>query len=253
MSGRLHNLTALITGAASGMGRAMAGLFAAEGASVALVDRNADGVRDVASEIGAAGGRVKAMAQDLAETDGLYAMVAEAANWLGGIDIVVNNAGYAHFLALDDEEYGEVWDQHLAVMLTAPVMIIRASLPWLRKSESPRILNFASTEGLGATAGGSPYSAAKGGLISLTRSLAVELGKEGITVNCICPGPIETGINAMIDPADKALYAKRRTSLRRYGEPEEVAEIALSFCTPQASYLTGAIVPVDGGLMARNA
>jgi 3-oxoacyl-[acyl-carrier protein] reductase len=99
----------------------------------------------------------------------------------------------------------------------------------------------------------SPYSAAKAGVVGLTRSLAVELGRDGITVNCICPGPITTGMTARISEENKAIYARRRTALGRYGDPEEVAHMTLSLCLPAASFLTGAIIPVDGGLMARNA
>jgi 3-oxoacyl-[acyl-carrier protein] reductase len=123
----------------------------------------------------------------------------------------------------------------------------------LRKSNSPRIVNIASTEALGATALHSPYSAAKAGVTGLTRSLAVELGREGITVNCICPGPIRTAITDRIPEEHKTIYAKRRTALGRYGEAEEVAHMTLSLCLPAASFLTGAVIPVDGGLMARNA
>src|ERR1700759_4216935 len=138
-------------------------------------------------------------------------------------------------------------------MARAPPGIIRAPLTPLRKSKCPRIVNIASTEALGATALHSPYSAAKGGVASLTRSLAVELGREGITVNCICPGPIRTAITDRIPEEHKTIYAKRRTALRRYGDPEEVAHMTLSLCLPAASFLTGAVIPVDGGLMARNA
>jgi 3-oxoacyl-[acyl-carrier protein] reductase len=171
----------------------------------------------------------------------------------GGLDIVVNNAGISVRVAIDDEGYDEAWAKALAVMLTAHQRIIRAALPYLRTSKSPRIVNIASTEALGATALHSPYSAAKAGVVGLTRSLAVELGRDGITVNCICPGPITTGMTARISDEHKAIYARRRTALGRYGHPEEVAHMTLSLCLPAASFLTGAIIPVDGGLMARNA
>ena len=111
----------------------------------------------------------------------------------------------------------------------------------------------ASTEGLGATPGDTPYVAAKTGVTGLTRGLAVDLGRDGITVNCICPGPIRTGMTDRVPEEDKAVFAKRRTALRRYGEPEEVAHVTLGLVLPAASYITGAVIPVDGGLMARNA
>src|SRR6202020_1420363 len=167
--------------------------------------------------------------------------------------IVVNNAGISVRLAIDDDDYDEAWARAMAVMLTAHPRIIRAALPYLRQSTSPRIVNIASTEALGATALHSPYAAAKAGVTGLTRSLAVELGRDGITVNCICPGPITTAMTARINDEHKAIYARRRPALGRYGDPEEVAHMTLSLCLPAASFLTGAIIPVDGGLMARNA
>ena len=171
----------------------------------------------------------------------------------GSLDIVINNAGISVRVAIDDDGYETAWAKGLAVMLTAHPRIIRAALPHLRRSKCPRIVNIASTEALGATALHSPYSAAKAGVAGLTRSLAVELGREGITVNCICPGPIRTAITERISEEHKTIYAKRRTALGRYGDPEEVAHMTLSLCLPAASFLTGAVIPVDGGLMARNA
>ena len=140
-----------------------------------------------------------------------------------------------------------MWERGIAVMLTGQQRMIRAALPYLRQSTCPRIVNIASTEALGATSRDSPYAAAKAGVTGLTRALAVELGREGITVNCICPGPIATCMTAAIPDADKATFAKRRTALGRYGEPEEVAHITVSLCLPAASYITGATIPVDGG------
>ena len=116
-----------------------------------------------------------------------------------------------------------------------------------------RIVNIASTEGLGATKFGSPYTAAKHGVIGLTRSLAVELGADGITVNCICPGPINTGMTAAIPGDKKAIYARRRIALGRYAEPEEVAHGTLNFVLPAAGFMTGVALPVDGGLTIKNA
>jgi 3-oxoacyl-[acyl-carrier protein] reductase len=138
-------------------------------------------------------------------------------------------------------------------MLTAHVRFIRAALPSLKKSGEGRIVNVASTEGFGATPGNSPYVAAKHGVIGLTRALAVELGRDGVTVNCICPGPIRTGITAEIPDEHKEIFAKRRVPLRRYGFPEEVAHVTLSVVLPAASYLNGVAIPVDGGMLVKNA
>ena len=253
LSRSVAGLTVLVTGAASGMGRATARVFAAEGAKVAVTDYAGEGAQAVAAEIVARGESAKAWTLDVASPNDIRAVVDDIAGHFGGLDIVVNNAGISVRLAIDDEGYDETWAKGLAVMLTAHQRIIRAALPYLRTSKSPRIVNIASTEGLGATALHSPYSAAKAGVIGLTRSLAVELGRDGITVNCICPGPITTGMTNRISDEHKAIYARRRTALGRYGDPEEVAHMTLSLCLPASSFLTGAIIPVDGGLMARNA
>ncbi len=242
---------AIVTGAASGMGRATALLLAAEGAKVAVTDLDLAACEAVAAE---AGPNAKAFALDVGDGEAIKRVVADIAGSFGGIDIVINNAGVSSFAPLDaDDEYEAIWHRAIAVMLTAHQRIVRAALPWLRKSDAARIVNIASTEGLGATPGDTPYVAAKSGVVGLTRGLAVDLGKDGITVNCICPGPIRTGMTDKVPDDDKAVFARRRTALRRYGEPEEVAHITLSLVLPAASYITGAIIPVDGGLMARNA
>jgi 3-oxoacyl-[acyl-carrier protein] reductase len=253
LSRSVAGLTVLVTGAASGMGRATARVFAAEGANVAVTDFVAGGAEAVAAEIVGNGGAAKAWTLDVANPDNINAVVNEIAAHFGGLDIVVNNAGISVATPIDGDGYDAAWEKSIAVLLTAHPRIIRAALPYLRKSRSPRIVNIASTEALGATALHSPYSAAKAGVVGLTRSLAVELGRDGITVNCICPGPITTGMTARINDEHKAIYARRRTALGRYGDPEEVAHMTLSLCLPAASFLTGAIIPVDGGLMARNA
>jgi 3-oxoacyl-[acyl-carrier protein] reductase len=245
---------ALITGAASGMGRATALLFAGEGASVAVADRDADGCAAVVAEIVAAGGNARAYPLDVADHDAIRHTVTAIGADFRRLDIIVNNAGVSSFAPLDaGDDYDAIWDRALLVMLTAHQRIIRAALPLLRQSDAPRIVNIASTEGLGATPGDTPYVAAKTGVTGLTRGLAVDLGPEGITVNCICPGPINTAMTDKVADEHKVIFAKRRTALRRYGEPEEVAHITLSLCLPAASYITGAVIPVDGGLMARNA
>jgi 3-oxoacyl-[acyl-carrier protein] reductase len=253
LSRSVRGSTVIVTGAASGMGRATAEVFAAEGAHVALTDIAAESVREVADDIVHRGLSAEAWTLDVADGAAIDTVVAAVAERFGGIDILVNNAGISAFSPIDADNYEAVWARAFAILLTAQQRLIRAALPHLRKSAAPRIVNIASTEALGATARDSPYAAAKSGVLGLTRALAVELGKEGITVNCICPGPILTGMTEGLAEADRVTFANRRTALRRYGLPEEVAHMTLSLCLPAASYITGAIIPVDGGLMARNA
>lgn len=254
LSRSISGRVAIVTGAASGMGRATAILFANEGAKVAVTDLEQAACDAVVAEIEANGGTAKAFALDVSNADAINDVVASVAQTFGGIDILVNNAGISAFCPLDaGEQYDAVWDRALSILLTAHQRTVRAALPWLRKSDAARIVNIASTEGLGATPGDTPYVAAKTGVTGLTRGMAVDLGKEGITVNCICPGPIRTGMTNNVPEEDKLLYAKRRTALRRYAWPEEVAHMTLSLVLPAASFITGAVIPVDGGLMARNA
>ncbi|WP_374532955.1 SDR family NAD(P)-dependent oxidoreductase [Phenylobacterium sp.] len=243
----------LVTGAAGGMGLATARAFAEEGAHVALTDHLAGPVEDAAAALRAQGLSARAWKLDVSDAAEIAATVKAIGEALGGLDAVVNNAGVSAFSPIDSDGYEAVWDRAMAILLSAHQRVIRAALPFLRASAAPRIVNIASTEALGATAMDSPYAAAKAGVTGLTRALAVELGREGITVNCICPGPIATGMTAGIADDQKAVFARRRTALLRYGEPEEVAHMTLSLCLPAASYITGATIPVDGGLMARNA
>jgi 3-oxoacyl-[acyl-carrier protein] reductase len=251
LSRSIAGRTVIVTGAASGMGRATALLFASEGANVAVTDLDQTACDAVAAE---AGGNARGFALDVSDHEAIKATVTDIAAHFGGIDILINNAGISAFCSLDaGDEYDAIWDRALAIMLTGQQRTVRAALPYLRQSDAARIVNIASTEGLGATPGDTAYVAAKTGVTGLTRALAVDLGKEGITVNCICPGPIRTAMTDALAEDDKAIFAKRRTALRRYGEPEEVAHITLGLVLPAASYITGAIIPVDGGLMARNA
>lgn len=252
LSRSIEGKVALITGAASGMGRATARLFADEGAKVAIADVNSAGVEAVAKEINDAGGDAAAWTLDVSNKDAAVQIVGEVVERFGGLDILVNNAGVSLGQPIDSDTFEEAWERTLAVNLTAHIRLIRAAFPQLSRNGDGRIVNIASTEGLGATAGISPYTASKHGVVGLTRSLAVELGSKGVTVNCICPGAIHTGMTEMIPEEAKTKFARRRVPLRRYGDPEEVAHGTLNFVLPASSYMNGAILPVDGGLTTQN-
>lgn len=253
LSRSIEGSVAIITGAASGMGRATALLFADEGARLGLLDIDAQGLESVAAEISGAGRECLPITADCADREAISAAVRSIGERFGAIDILINNAGLALPTTIDDSGFDAAWSRSLAVLLDAQQWAIRAALPWLRESPHPRIVNVASTEAFGATNYNSPYVTAKHASVGLTRALAVELGKEGITVNAICPGPVHTGITAAIADADKQEFARRRTALRRYADPEEVAHITLGIVLPAAGFLTGAAIPVDGGLTVRNA
>lgn len=252
LSRSLAGRVALVTGAASGMGRATALVLADEGASVAVADVDGAGSEDVAATIRSAGLRAAAWALDVTDAARCAEVVSDAAGRLGPIDVLVNNAGVSVPAPVDGPGFDEAWDRTLAVNLTAYARLIRLCLPHLQRDGAGRVVNIASTEALGASAYISPYTASKHGVVGLTRALAVELGPRGVTVNCVCPGPIRTGMTAGIPEEAKTKFARRRVPLRRYGEPEEVAHAVVSLVLPAASYVNGAVLAVDGGLTAQN-
>jgi 3-oxoacyl-[acyl-carrier protein] reductase len=246
LSRSVEGACAVITGAASGMGRATAQLFADEGAHVAVVDE----IRSAHGPDAAAGYVV-----DVADAAAIIQLVHDVVERFGGIDIVVNNAGVSLVTSAfqDASSFEENWARTLDVNLTAHARLIRAALAHLQRAErGGRIVNIASTEAIVTTAGLAAYAATKAGVVGLTKSFAVELGRHGVTVNCICPGPITTAMTAGIPDDAKETYAQRRVPLRRYGDPEEVAHMTLNLCLPASSYVNGAIIPVDGGMTIRH-
>ena len=257
LSRSIDGFVAIVTGAASGMGRATAHLFADEGAKVVVTDLGEDRVRAVVDEIAEVHGAdaVKGVVCDVADPEQLRALVGSTITTFGTIDIVVNNAGVALPTALldaDEDAFESNWATTLDINLTAHARLVRLALPYLRQGGSGRIVNIASTEAIVTTAGMAAYAATKAGVVGLTKSMAVELGQHGVTVNCICPGPIDTGMTEAIPDEAKQTYARRRVPLRRYGAPEEVAQMTLNLCLPASSFVNGAIIPVDGGMSIRH-
>ena len=256
LSRSIDGMRAIVTGAASGMGRATAHLFADEGARVVVADLGSDRVDGVVHEIRQFHGDDAAIGVvcDVGDHEQLRHLVETTVKVFGGIDIVINNAGVAlpGSLFADEESFESNWATTLDVNLTAHARLVRLALPHLQVSSSARVVNIASTEAIVTPAGMANYTATKAGVVGLTKSMAVELGRHGITVNCICPGPILTGMTESIPDEAKQTYAKRRVPLHRYGVPEEVAQMTLSLCLPSASYVNGAIIPVDGGMSIRH-
>ena len=247
----------LVTGAASGMGKATAFVFADEGAQVAVVDLAAERVLEVVDEIRAAHGLEAAhgFVADVGDHESLKRLVAGVVDTLGGVDVLVNNAGISlvNSAFQGEDDYESNWARTLDVNLTAHSRLIRLCLPYLQAAEGGgRVVNIASTEAIVTSPGLAAYAATKAGVVGLTKSFAVELGRHGVTVNCVCPGPINTGMTAPIPDEAKEVYAKRRVPLRRYGDPEEVAHATLSLCLPAMSYCTGAVLVVDGGFTTKN-
>jgi 3-oxoacyl-[acyl-carrier protein] reductase len=251
LSRSIAGRVAVVTGAAGGMGRATAHLFADEGARVAVVDRDGEGVARVVEEIARAGGVAAGFVADLAAPDAAGPLVLGIRRELGPVDILVNNAGVAAGGRIDGDGYVAEWEKAIAVNLTAQMHMIRACLPDLQRRGEGRIVNVASTEGLLGSRGTSPYTASKHGVIGLTKALAVDLGPTGVTVNAICPGAVRTGMTDAIPEEAKETYARRRVPARRYADAEEVAHMTLSLVLPAASYVNGASVVVDGGLSVK--
>ena len=256
LSRSIDGAVAIVTGAASGMGRATALLFADEGARVVVADLGVDRVEAVVEEIRAMYGPDRAFGVecDVADHAQLRSLVDRTVAWGGRLDIVVNNAGVSLVTSAfqDEAEFEDNWGRTLDINLTAHARLTRLALPHLTESGAGRVVNIASTESIVATGGLAAYAASKAGVTGLTRSLAVELGRHGVTVNCICPGPIDTGMTAAIPDDAKATYARRRVPLRRYGLPEEVAHMMLNLCLPASSFVNGATIAVDGGMTIRH-
>ena len=225
---------AIVTGGASGIGRATVDLLTDKGVSVAVFDQAGDDPVDVSDPV-AVGSAV-----DRVRTD------------LGPIEVLVNAAGISRAGRLEEDGYVEAWNQALAVNLTGMMHMVRACLPDLLACGHGRIVNVASTEGLGAARWMGPYSVSKHGVVGFTKSLAVDLGRRGVTANCVCPGATLTGMTGGIPEADRDAFARRHVPVGRYARPEEIAYMIVALTDPAASFVNGSIIRVDGGQLAKN-
>ena len=251
MSGRLAGKTALITGAGSGIGREAALLFAAEGASVVVADRDGEAGASVQGEIERAGGAARACTTDVAKSDDVAAAVAEAERRFGGLHVLFNNAGIfpdADGSPVDTDE--AVWDQVMAVNLKGVFLGCKHGIPALLRAGGGSIVNTASFVAvMGAATSQIAYTASKGGVLAMTREIAVEYARQGIRANALCPGPVDTPLLQQL-LADPAARARRlvHVPMGRLAQAGEIARAALFLASDESSYVNGTTFLVDGAI-----
>jgi meso-butanediol dehydrogenase / (S,S)-butanediol dehydrogenase / diacetyl reductase len=249
MKDRFKGKVVIVTGAASGIGEATARRFSAEGAKVVLVDRQRKALEKVAGELPT--DRTLAHVADVSDSRGVDDMVAAAIKRFGGLDVLVNNAG-VHEGGDPAEISDEQWRKVMATDADGVFFGCRAAIPHLEKTKGS-IVNTASVSGTGGDWAMSPYNAAKGAVVNLTRALAMDLGKKGIRVNSVCPSLTRTGMTEdMMDDKDLLSKFAERIPLGRVCEPAEVASVIAFLASEDASFMTGANVAVDGGVSASN-
>lgn len=255
---KLAGRVAVVTGGGSGQGKATCRLFAQEGASVVVADWNYESAQEVAASIADAGGRAVAVHVDVSREEDVMKMVDMTLKKFGRLDILFNNAGigfsathrYKMASIVDTPE--EDWDAILAINLKGVAMCCKHTIPIMVRQGRGSIINNASINALVAMPGADAYTAAKGGVVALTRVLANDWGPKGVRVNCICPGPVDTPMIAPVlkDPQVREIL-ETNCPLGRVASPDEIARVALFLASDDASYVNGVILPVDGGWTAR--
>ena len=249
--GRLDGKVAIITGAASGIGRGTAMRFAGEGAAVVIADLNVEGGEAAVRDCREHGGRAVFQKADVSSEAEIMALVARAVKEFGRLDIIYNNAGIGGAVGPLEQISVEDWDRSIAVLLRSVFLGIKHSVPEMRKAGGGSIISTASVAGIRGFAGLHPYCAAKAGVVNLTRSAAVEFAKDQIRVNCICPGGINTPILHRNQPGVKEAmeeWMAKGQPIQRAGHPEDIAGMALYLASDDARWVTGQAMIVDGGL-----
>ncbi len=256
--GLLQDKVAAVTGAASGIGRASALAMAREGAAVVVADVDEDGGRETARLIGARGGAATFVRVDVAEEDDVRRMVATAVDAFGGLDCALNNAGVAGGLGPTADYPRDGWDRVLAVNLTGTFLCLKHEIPALLARGGGAIVNTASTFGLAGTPGMCGYVATKHAVAGLTKAAALEYATQGIRVNAVCPGVIDTPLlDRLLDdvsggqPELVAAQLVAGEPVGRMGSPAEIGEAVAWLCSDAASFVTGVPMPVDGGWLAQ--
>ena len=251
MSERLKRSIGIVTGAGSGIGRACALALAREGALLALVGRRRDRIEEVAHEIGE---RAFAVPGDVCKTIDIDRLVNQTVSRFGALHFVLNNAGILE-IGNAEQITEEQWDRTFQVNVRAVWLLSRAALPHMRKAGGGAIINIASTLGIVGARSRAAYAASKGAVVLLTKSMAIDHGQENIRVNAICPSFVDTELTARFigqssDPAEARRERTAAHPIGRLGRPEDVAGLAVYLASDESSWVTGAVLPVDGGYLA---